>query len=179
MDEISKAGRAFGTDVSRDEDTKVSYMKLKLTLVRRGVLYMGAWLMVDKNKLYSVSELAEELALTAQALRFYEEKGLLQPARSGRARVYTYRDRSKLLLILRLRRLGFSLDDIVQYLQMYGAVGGGQYAMGLKKIRERLVTLRTMRQELDQTIAELESLEIEAESKLRDATKLAEVSSKT
>lgn len=121
---------------------------------------------VDKNKLYSVSELAQEFSLTTQALRFYEEKGLLKPARSGRTRVYTYRDRARLQLIQRLRRFGFSLEDIVQYLTLYGSMGGGQYQLGLEKIRMRLAELHHMRDEIDQTIGELKDLEAEALSKL-------------
>lgn len=126
--------------------------------------------MAGKDKLYSVSELAQEFALTTQALRFYEEKGLLHPARSGRARVYTYRDRARLLLIQRLRRLGFSLEDIVQYLSMYGSVGGGQYQLGLEKIERRMTELLKLRAEIDQTIGELRSLEDEARQKLAAAS---------
>ena len=124
--------------------------------------------MVDKSKLYSVSELAQEFSLTPQALRFYEEKGLLKPARSGRSRVYTYRDRARVLLIQRLRRLGFSLDDIVEYLGLYGT-GGGQFAYGVEKIQSRLADLHRMRDEIDTTIAELRRLEQEALDKLAAA----------
>lgn len=121
--------------------------------------------MVDKSKLYSVSELAQEFSLTPQALRFYEEKGLLKPARSGRSRVYTYRDRARVLLIQRLQRLGFSLEDIVEYLGLYGS-GGGQFAYGLEKIQARLADLHRLRDEIDTTIGELQSLEQEALEKL-------------
>ncbi|MCA1909399.1 MAG: MerR family transcriptional regulator [Magnetospirillum sp.] len=125
--------------------------------------------MSAKDKLYSGTELAQEFDLTPQALRFYEEKGLLQPARMGIRRVYTYRDRARLLLIQRLRRLGFSLEDIVQYLSMYGSVGGGQYQLGLEKIEHRMAELLRMRSEIDQTIAELQNLEQEARQKLAAA----------
>lgn len=129
--------------------------------------------MVDKAKLYSVSELALEFSLTTQALRFYEEKGLLNPARSGRARVYTYRDHARLKLIQRLRRLGFSLDDIADYVSRYGAEDGGQFALGLEKIRRRLAELNQMRGEIDETIGELRRLEEEALQKLGDARRKA------
>lgn len=127
--------------------------------------------MVDKSRLYSVSELAREVALTPQALRFYEEKGLLKPARSGGARVYTYRDRARLTLILKLRRLGFSLDDVSEYLELYGAGPGGadQYRVGLQKIRRRLDELERMRSEVSEVIAELYDLEDEAKRKLATA----------
>lgn len=129
--------------------------------------------MVDKGKLYSVSELAQAFGLTSQALRFYEEKGLLSPARSGRTRVYAYRDWVRLSLIQRLRRLGFSLDTIVEYIGLYGAENGGQYQVGLDKIRQRLDELYHMRGELEETIADLHRLEGEALAKLTEARRKA------
>lgn len=125
--------------------------------------------MVDRDKLYSVSELAQAFSLTPQALRFYEGKGLLQPARSGRARVYTYRDRARLELIQRLQRLGFSLEDISDYIALYGAKGGEQYEYGLTKIQKRLTELRRLKVEITQTIGDLEVLEQEALEKLSAA----------
>jgi DNA-binding transcriptional MerR regulator len=127
--------------------------------------------MVDKKKLYSVSELAHEFDLTAQALRFYENKGLLSPARSGNARVYTYRDRARLLLILKFRRVGFSLDDIHEYLQLYGTGNGGhkQYQLGLEKIRRRRDELQKMKREIDEISAELEEMENDALDKRKSS----------
>lgn len=121
---------------------------------------------LDKSKLYSGTELAQEFSLTPQALRYYEERGLLSPARSGRSRVYTYRDRVRLMLIQRLQRLGFSLEDISAYLRLYGAVGGEQFQMGLDKVRERLAELYRLRDEINQTIEELHGLEHDAERRL-------------
>lgn len=134
--------------------------------------------MVDKSKLYSVSELAQEFDLTAQGLRFYEEKGLLNPARSGRARVYTYRDRARLVLIQRFRHLGFSIEEIAEYLALYGAGPGGaeQFRKGLDQIERRIADLRRMREELDQTIGELERLKKEALAKLEEALRKQEES---
>jgi DNA-binding transcriptional MerR regulator len=127
--------------------------------------------MTDKSRLYSVSELAKEVALTPQALRFYEEKGLLKPARSGGARVYTYRDRARLKLILKLRRLGFSLDDVFEYIELYGTgpSGAHQYRVGLQKVNTRLADLQRKRDEIDEIIAELHELYEEAERKLAEA----------
>ena len=71
------------------------------------------------QKLYSVSELATELGVTARALRFYEDKGLISPQRAGNTRVYTYRDRGRLMLILRGKRLGFSLREVRDWLDLY------------------------------------------------------------
>lgn len=124
--------------------------------------------MVDRSKLFSVSELAQEFSLTPQALRFYEEKGLLKPARSGRSRVYAYRDYARLVLIQRLKRLGFSLEDIVEYVSLYGT-GDGQFSYGLGRIQARLADLHRRRDEIDTTIAELRDLEAEAREKLAAA----------
>lgn len=125
---------------------------------------------INKDKLYSVSELAREFALTPQGLRFYEDKGLLNPARSGRSRVYSYRDHARLALILKFRRLGFSLEDIAEYLQLYGVRGGtDQYQVGLEKVRRRLGEMVRMRSELDEVIQELEDLEKEALDRLAAA----------
>lgn len=133
--------------------------------------------MVDRSKLFSGSELAREFSLTPQALRFYEEKGLLLPARSGRSRVYTYRDRARLMLIQRLKRLGFTLEDIVEYLGLYGT-GDGQFAYGLEKIQARLADLYRMRAEIDVTIDELRDLETEARDKLAAAKSKKEAARK-
>ena len=133
--------------------------------------------MVDRNKLFCVSELAQEFSLTPQALRFYEEKGLLTPARSGRSRVYAYRDYARLVLIQRLKRLGFTLEDIVEYLCLYGA-GDGQFAYGLEKIQARLADLLRLRDEIDMTIEELRGLETEARDKLAASKSGKEVARK-
>lgn len=127
--------------------------------------------MTDKTRLFSVSELAKEVSLTPQALRFYEEKGLLKPARSGGARVYSYRDRARLKLILKLRRLGFSLDDVFEYIALYGTGPDGsiQYRVGLQKINSRLAELEGKRKEIDELITELHDLYDEAERKLAAA----------
>lgn len=127
--------------------------------------------MADKSKLYSVSELAKEFLLTPQALRFYEEKGLLAPQRAGTQRVFDYRDRARLMMILKFRRLGFSLDEIREYLSHYRPdhPNAAQHRDGLAKIRRRLDALRLMRVEIDEAIDELQAMEKDAESRLKDA----------
>jgi len=129
--------------------------------------------LVDKNKLYSVSELAKEFALTPQALRFYEEKGLLSPQRAGTARVFDYRDRARLLLILKFRRLGFSLEEIREYLSHYrpDVPNTEQYRDGLDKIRHRLAALEQMRVEIDEAIGELKEMEKDAHKRLKESEK--------
>ena len=119
---------------------------------------------MSRSDLWTVSELAGEFDLTTQALRFYEEKGLLSPRRVGNARVYDRRDRARLTLVRKFQRLGFSLDDIREYLSLYrsGRPNIEQYRDGLTKIRRRLAELEAMRRDLDETVAELQDLEQDA-----------------
>ena len=72
-----------------------------------------------QGRLYTVTELAKELGMTARAVRFYEDKGLITPQRAGTTRVYSARDRARMILILRGKRLGFSLSAIKEYLDLY------------------------------------------------------------
>jgi DNA-binding transcriptional MerR regulator len=73
-----------------------------------------------QEALYGITELCAEFSLTPRAIRFYEDKGLLTPRRVNGARVYTQRDRTRLKLILRAKAIGSSLDEIKQYLDLYG-----------------------------------------------------------
>lgn len=90
---------------------------------------------MSKSELWTVSELAGEFDLTTQALRFYEEKGLLSPRRVGNARVYGRRDRARLTLVRKFQRLGFSLEDIREYLSLYrsGRPNVEQYVTGWRR----------------------------------------------
>ncbi|HTW72774.1 MAG TPA: MerR family DNA-binding transcriptional regulator [Acetobacteraceae bacterium] len=119
---------------------------------------------MTRNDLWSVSELAGEFDLTPQALRFYEEKGLLTPRRVGNTRVYDHRDRARLLLVRKFQRLGFSLEDIREYLSLYrtGQPNAAQYRDGLTKIRCRLSQLAAMKRDLEDTVEELHALEQDA-----------------
>src|SRR6201993_1107286 len=101
----------------------------------------------DRSRFYSVAELAKEFDLTAQGIRFYEESGLIAPARVARPRVFNYQARARLVLIQRLRRLGFSLDAIREYLSLYkaDATGATQYRRGLDRIAEGLLELEEKR----------------------------------
>src|SRR5215813_1528295 len=75
----------------------------------------------EDDRLYTIGELATELAITTRTIRFYESKGLIAPARRGVARCYSRRDRGRLKLILRGKNLGFSLEAIAEYLKLYDA----------------------------------------------------------
>lgn len=112
------------------------------------------------EQLYTVNQLAEELGITPRALRFYEVKGLLSPNRVGNNRVYTKRDRARLKLILRGKRLGFSLAEIREYLDLYTVDGGvEQLKVLLKRIDARLRDLAQQREDLEATVAELKDIE--------------------
>lgn len=113
------------------------------------------------QRTYSIGELAAEFALTPRTIRFYEDCGLLAPARDGVNRVYGYRDRVRLQLICRGKRLGFSLAEIKDFLDLYEAGDGqlSQMRFVLDKARARIRALERQRADLDQTLAELRGIE--------------------
>ncbi len=119
------------------------------------------------EQLYTVNQLAEELGITPRALRFYEVKGLLSPSRLGNNRVYTKRDRARLKLILRGKRLGFSLAEIREYLDLYNVDGGVEQLKVLqKRIDARLKDLEQQRQDLEATVGELREIEAQVQAAL-------------
>jgi len=109
------------------------------------------------ERTYSIRQLCQEFQVTPRALRFYEDKGLLSPARDGQNRVYSHRDRGRLILILRGKRVGLSLLEIGDLLELYKVGDGGalQAAQILKKFRERIVDLEAQRVDIDHAIDEL------------------------
>lgn len=117
----------------------------------------------DHSRLYTISELARELGVTARAIRFYESKGLLEPERAGNTRVYTYRDRARLLLILRGKRLGFSLEGVKEYLDLYDAdpTRREQFLHLLRGVRRQIRDLEKQRSDLELTLDELREVEQE------------------
>jgi DNA-binding transcriptional MerR regulator len=110
------------------------------------------------ERTYTIRQLCREFAATPRALRFYEDKGLLSPARQGMNRIYSARDRARLLLILRGKRVGFSLSEISEMLDLYDRNDGGatQMATSLGKFRERVAALKTQRDDIDGAIETLE-----------------------
>jgi DNA-binding transcriptional MerR regulator len=114
----------------------------------------------EPERLYTIGELAEELAVTTRAIRFYEAKGLIAPARRGVARSYSRRDRARLLLILRGKNLGFSLEEIAQYLALYDADPAqvAQTRMLLTRIEAAIEDLQMKRADLDRTLRELKDI---------------------
>jgi len=116
----------------------------------------------------TVSQLATELGITARTIRFYEDKGLITPQRAGSTRVYTVRDRARMILILRGKSLGFSLRDIKDYLDLYHAdhSRSEQTRMLRNAVVRRLASLRVQLSALQQTIAELEDIQRQTEAAL-------------
>jgi len=121
------------------------------------------------EQLYTVNQLAEELSITPRALRFYEVKGLLAPNRVGNNRVYTKRDRARLKLILRGKRLGFSLAEIREYLDLYNVDGGVEQQRNLlKRVQKRLKDLEQQREDLEATVYELKEIELQVSNTLSE-----------
>jgi DNA-binding transcriptional MerR regulator len=114
----------------------------------------------DDSRLYTIGELAAELGVTTRAIRFYEAKGLIAPARRGVARAYSRRDRARLKLILRGKNLGFSLEAIAEYLKLYDADPAhiAQTQMLLNGVEEAIRDLQTKRADLDRTLKELREI---------------------
>ena len=114
----------------------------------------------SEERLYTIGELASELAVTTRTIRFYEAKGLIAPARRGVARCYSRRDRARLQLILRGKNLGFSLEAIGEYLKLYDADPAhiAQTQMLLAGVEEAIENLQTKRADLDRTLKELKDI---------------------
>jgi DNA-binding transcriptional MerR regulator len=116
---------------------------------------------VTSSPTWNISELANEFDTTLRAIRFYEDRGLLRPERRGQLRIFHERDRVRLQLILRGKRLGFTLSEIAQVLDMYDETPGerGQLTFLITDIESRRRTLLAKRQDLDEALAELDELE--------------------
>jgi DNA-binding transcriptional MerR regulator len=123
---------------------------------------------MTERQIFGMAELAETLGITPRAIRFYEAKGLIAPQRAGSNRVFTRRDRARLMLVLRGKRLGFSLSEIHGYLDLYDAdpTQRQQVDLLLQKVRARLARLEEQRRDLDLTLAELRDIEAQAEAAL-------------
>lgn len=115
----------------------------------------------ESQQLLSITELARKLGVTPRAIRFYEDKGLLAPRRAGNTRVYTHKDRGRLMIILRGKRLGFSIASIKAYLDLYDAdpAHREQAQRLLEGVRARVDELERQRQDLELTLDELREIE--------------------
>jgi DNA-binding transcriptional MerR regulator len=120
---------------------------------------------------YTITDLAREFGLTTRAIRFYEDHGLLAPKRMGRNRVYGNRDRVRLKLTLRGKRLGLSLSEISELLDMYGAAKGekAQLDRFLEVLEKRRAALEQQREDIEEVLAEIAQLEHQCRERLSGA----------
>ncbi len=127
------------------------------------------------ERTFTIRQLCVEFSCTPRALRFYEDKGLLFPARQGLNRVYSYRDRARLQLILRGKSVGLALAEIREILEAYdkGDVLVTQNALALKKFRARMVALRQQREDIDHALEVLEVACANLEARLAEVEKAA------
>jgi DNA-binding transcriptional MerR regulator len=118
----------------------------------------------EGTELWGIQETAERLGVTVRTLRLYEDRGLIAPRRIGANRVYSRRETGRMQLILRGKRLGFSLRDIAEFLDLYDADPRQVEQMRAlsERCRERIEGLREQRDALDETIGELEAIERQA-----------------
>ncbi|MFK4812877.1 MerR family DNA-binding protein [Devosia sp. ZW T5_3] len=121
----------------------------------------------DSRDLFAIADLAKEFGISTRAIRFYEAKGLLAPERVGATRIFRRRDRARLILILRGKRLGFSLRDISDYLSLYDADRSQQVSLLIGKVDERLASLQAQLSDLQTTISELKEIKKLADERIK------------
>ncbi|TYC56290.1 MerR family DNA-binding transcriptional regulator [Rhodobacterales bacterium] len=120
------------------------------------------------QRYYTITQLTQEFDITTRTLRFYEAQGLVTPSRRGRQRLYTPGDRTRIKLILRGKRLGFSLSEIREMIEMYGSAPGeaGQLRLLLGKISARREELLEKQRDIELTLLELDEVENGAKARM-------------
>lgn len=123
---------------------------------------------MNEGDFKGIQQVSEELGVTHRTLRFYEDKGLIAPQRIGTTRVYSKREMGRMRLILRGKRLGFSIREIGEFLDLYDADPRQhvQIEALLKRVREKREDLRQQRRAIEETIRELDEIAREAEAYL-------------
>lgn len=113
------------------------------------------------DKYYSITEMTREFGVSTRTLRFYEDEGLIQPERRGRTRLFRQADRRLIAEILRGRRIGFTVAEIREIIQVYREPPGeiGQLKLLMKRIEEKRDELRQKRKDIDDTLIELDHVE--------------------
>ncbi|SDP62620.1 transcriptional regulator, MerR family [Phyllobacterium sp. YR620] len=117
--------------------------------------------MSGMREYYSITELTREFGVSTRTLRFYEDEGLIHPIRRGRTRLFRPSDRHLLKQILRGKRLGFSIAEIHEIVQMYREPPGemGQLHLLMKRVEEKRGDLRQKRRDIEETLTELDQVE--------------------
>jgi DNA-binding transcriptional MerR regulator len=124
----------------------------------------------ETHVLYTIGELSREFGVTSRTIRFYESKGLISPVPKGTVRSYTKRDRAQLILVLRGKNLGFTLEEIKEYLDLYEAdtTQVAQLQHLLDKIDHRIELLRRKKIDLDRTQSELKAIRNQVMAALKE-----------
>jgi len=123
---------------------------------------------IDVEPVFTITDLAQELDLTTRTIRFYEDRGLLRPARRGQQRVYSKADRTRLKLVLRGKRLGWPLDDIRGMIELYDTPDGErkQLEVMLGRIEQSRATLIQQREDIELALSEFDDIEARCKSQL-------------
>jgi DNA-binding transcriptional MerR regulator len=127
---------------------------------------------VYMTALFSISDLARELDITTRTIRFYEEQGMLAPERRGQERIYSARDRVALKLILRGKRIGFSLAECRELIELYDPSTGNQ-----KQLNSMLAKIAERREQLQQQLLDIHQMQLEldtAEERCRAALEMSD-----
>jgi DNA-binding transcriptional MerR regulator len=127
------------------------------------------------ERTYTISDLAHEFALTTRAIRFYEDQGMIAPERRGRSRVYRERERVRLKLILRGKRLGFALMEIRELLDLYEVARNEQAQLSkfIDMLAERRARLLQQKEDIDAVLAEIEGVERDCRRRLKEQARRA------
>jgi DNA-binding transcriptional MerR regulator len=118
---------------------------------------------------FSISALAKEFGITTRAIRFYESRGLISPQRIGTSRLYSKRDRARLALILRGRNLGFTVEDVSEYLALYDSDPAqlAQTCLLLHKVTKAIEDLETKRHDIERSLADFNEIRVKCEVHLK------------
>ncbi|SON58329.1 Mercuric resistance operon regulatory protein [Hartmannibacter diazotrophicus] len=136
-------------------------MQDKMSIAQAAVMaaedFVGDGDDVSRSNLYTIGDLAREFGVTLRTLRFYEDKNLITPQRDGMNRLYTRRDRARLKLVLMGKRVGFSLNEIKDMLDLYDLRDGQvvQLKTALGKFNEQIAILERQKKDIEQALAEL------------------------
>lgn len=124
---------------------------------------------------YTITDLAKDFNVTTRTIRFYEDQGLLNPQREGRKRIYSHRDRTRLKLILRGKRLSFTLSEIRELFELFDTAGGEEKQLRrfVKILRERRAILKQQQRDIEAVLHEIDGAEAECAKRLIELEKPA------